>query len=415
MSVGRKLISLSFVTLACAAVAPVSGCESQPVRRDTQPAAVPGHQLPDPARPEIGLKELEPRGLEKRWDFCLREAVVGVWTLDDAVYIYTKKGNLYAMGLEDGLVRWQYALPEGLHFAPGAYIYHDDVLRRTNELFLVSKDYLHVLDLDHGFLLWKKQLDFPISCAPSASISHIYVGSWNGRIYAIGKDNHQIDWSYRTDGPIAARAEPAEKTVEAVFLGSEDGRIYSFNPAAEDRKWYYETRGGIEHPPFFSKTSLFVGSKDFNLYCIRTVDGNLDWRYPSGAPITTQPVAFSEGNAVYAVSGESNLLALRRRYESKKEQLLWSYPKGVQVLAKGRRDVYVLDVSGDVVALADDGGKPRWASPLVTGASGNRAAFFVTDGFDPGSLVEKEKRLASTIVLAYENGWIIAVREKSEF
>ena len=360
-------------------------------------------------RPAIGVDELDPRGLEKRWDFFLGEEICGMWALDDALYVYTARKALYALGLEDGFVRWQYMLGDELSFPPGTYSYRKDGIQRTDELYLVSKDVLHVLDRDHGYLLWKLVLPFAVSSPPAGSFSHIYLGSWDNRLYAVSKEHRMVGWTYRTGQPITARPEAAEKTVEAVFFGSEDGTVYSFSPVRDERKWSYPTLGAIRARPLFFRNFLYVGSTDFNLYCIRTLDGNLEWRYPAGAPITREPIAFTR-DTIFVIVGDSTLLALNLQPDVKKEYLRWSFEKVGEVLAKGRRDVYVRGLANEVIALAEDTGKPRWEKPLATGAD-----FFVVDPYDPGSLLQRERRLASTIVLGYRDGWLVAVREKREF
>lgn len=376
------------------------------------PADAPASGRAEGVRPNVTQPMLDPRGLDPRWSFYLGEPIERLWVVDDTVYAFTAKRNLYAIGLDDGFVRWQYGLREPLEHAPAAYSYKRDGVARTDELFLVTKDVLHCLDKDAGFALWKKKLPFAASSGPAASISHVYVGSWDDRVYAIDKEDQSIGWSYRTGAPVTARADAAEKTVEAVYVASEDGSIYAMNPVREERKWSYETRGAIvARPVFFKGAYVYAGSKDFNLYCIRALDGNLEWRYPTGAPITQEPVGFSNSrDLIYVVSGESNLLAVRTQPDPKQDYVRWRFDRGIQVVAKGRRDVYVLDTSGDIVALADDTGKVRWEAPLRTSAD-----FHVLNPFDPASLVERERRLASTIVLGWRDGWLIAVKEKSEF
>lgn len=412
-----RLCAAALPLLAGLGVA-LAGCSSQPAKPASAAKGKISAASRKTAKVELPAKDLDARGLEKRWDFDLGEDIRNMWLLDDAVYVYTGRERLYALGLADGLVRWQYDIPGGVSFAPATYSYKKDGLARTDELFVVSRDTLQVLDRDHGFLLWKLSLPFAVSSAPAASASHCYIGSWDGRIYAIGKDDHAIDWSYRTDAPITARAEAAEKSVESVFVGSGDGRVYSFLPTAENRKWYYRTLGAIEAPPYFFRNFLYVGSSDYNLYAIRSLDGNVDWRYAAGAPITKPPIAFTRANytkdnpafTLYAIAGESKLLAITVPPEPKKEKVRWSYPACTQVIACGRRDVYVRDTSGAVTAISDETGKERWAKPLKTGAD-----FYVTDPFDPKSEVEHEKRLASTLVLGYRGGTLIAIREKAEY
>jgi outer membrane protein assembly factor BamB len=404
--------------LACALAAlAATGCESAPARSaapaKTAAAGEPAGR-PDGVKPDLGPKDLDPRGLDSRWSIYLAEKIRQLWVLDDTVYIFTKKNNLYSLGLDDGFVRWQYTVAapdvkDALSFAPAVYSYKKDGIARKDELFLISKDTLHCLDKEAGFALWKKALPFAAASSPAASSSHVYVGAWDNRVYAIDKSDQTIGWTYRTNGPVTARADASEKTVESVFVASEDGAVYSLSPTHEERKWACQTRGPIVGRPMFFRNFVYAGSKDYILYCIRALDGNVEWRYPTGGPITKDPVAYSR-DTVYVVSGESNLLAVNLQPDVKKEYVRWRFDKGEQVLAKGRRDVYVLDTNSNVVALADESGKQRWNAPLATGAD-----FFAMDPFDPTSLVERERRLASTLVLGYQDGWILAVKEKNEF
>jgi outer membrane protein assembly factor BamB len=403
------VLGLAGLTLAGA------GCESAPAKKGGAPAASkksvasPDERRPEGVKPDIGAKDLDPRGMDPRWSFYLGEPVKNVWIVDDSVYVFTTKKNLYSMGLDDGYVRWVYSVKDEISYPPGAYSYKKDGIARKDELYIVSKDVLHCLDKDAGFALWKRPLPFAAASAPSASISHVYIGSWDDRIYAIDKETQNVGWTYRTGAPVSARADASEKTVESVFVGSEDGSVYSMNPVREERKWQYQTRGAIVARPLFFRNYVYAGSKDYTLYCIRALDGNLEWRYPAGGPITKDPVAYTR-DTIFVIAGDSSLLAVNLQPDVKKEYVRWRFDRGVQVLGKGRRDVYVLDTNGDVVCLADETGKPRWTAPLTTGAD-----FFATNPYDPTSLVERERRLASTVVLGYRDGWMIAVKEKSEF
>jgi outer membrane protein assembly factor BamB len=395
---------LSIVLAAALAVA--AGCAESPRR---------GHKnaLPDRAegvRPDVKTADLDPRGLDHRWSFFLGEPIRDMWILEDALYVFTTQRTLYALGLDDGFVRWQYKVGADLSFAPATYSYKKDGIARKDELFLVAKDVLHCVDKDAGYAMWRTPLAFGAASPPAASQSHVYVGSWDNRVYAIDKNDQSIGWTYRTSGPVTARPEPAEKTVEAVYVASEDGTVYAMNPVREERKWFFQTRGQVTARPLFFRNYVYVGSNDYTFYCIRALDGNLEWRYPTGAPITKEPVAFTR-DTIYVVSGESNLLALNLQPDVKKQYVRWSFPKADQILAKGRRDLYVTDTDGDVVALADETGKPRWEKPLK--AAG--ATHFALNPYEPTTLVERDKRLAATLVFGYDDGWIVAVKEKSEF
>jgi len=396
---------LAGITLACA-VGLSTGCSGDGGKKS---GGAPLVKRPDGVRPDVTAKALDPRGLDQRWSFYLGEPIQAMWIVDDAVYVFTNKRNLYSMGLDDGYVRWVYAMKDDLTFAPAAYSYKKDGVERKDELFLLSKDVLHCLDKDAGFAIWKKTLPFGASSAPAASASHVYVGSWDHRIYAIDKEDASIDWTYRTGAAITARADAAEKTVEAVYVGSEDGSVYAMNPVREERKWSFPTQGRVVARPVFFRNYVYAGSTDYNLYCIRALDGNVEWKYSSGAPITRDPIAYSR-DTIFVIAGNSTLLAVNLQPDVKKEYVRWSKNGVENVLAKGRRDLYVLQLDGTVRALVDETGKERWQAPLMVDAD-----FFAVNPFDPSSLVERERRMSSTLVFGYRDGWMIAVKEKSEF
>lgn len=412
----KRLLCAAAIAAIAVGITAGGGCQAGGGRRN---AGAPGPNLggrPDGVRPDVGQRSLDPRGLDPRWAIYLEEKILGTWIVGDAVYAFTAKQNVYAIGLDDGYVRWVYNLKADLSYPPAAYSYKADGIARKDEVFLISKDTLHCVDKDAGYALWKKRLPFAAASAPAASISHVYVGSWDDRVYAIDKDDRTIDWSYRTGGPVTARSDAAEKTVEAVYVGSEDGTVYAMHPNREERKWAFETRGAIVARPLFFRTYVYAGSKDFNLYSIRALDGNLEWRYPTGGPILKDPVAYAKekGGAreitVYVVSGDSLLFAMNPNADAKADRVRWRYDGAQLVLGQGRRDVYTVDRNGDVIALADDTGKPRWEKPLFVGAD-----YFAQNPYEATSPVERDRKHAGTLVFGYRDGWLIAVKEKSEF
>lgn len=363
------------------------------------------------ARPLDDPKPLGARRLEKLWDVFLGERLVGLWQLDDALYVQTSLNRLYAIGLRDGLVRWQYNVPSGLSFPPTGYTYEPDGLKHTNELFLITKDVLHVVDREHGFLLWKKKLPFAAASSPVGSYSHIYIGSWDQRLYAVSKEKHYVDWSYRTRGAVTALAEPTERSVESVFVASEDGILYSMNPVREERKWFLRTQAPLVASPLFYRNFVYVASRDMTLYCVRSVDGYLAWKLPTGAPLESKPVAFTR-DLVYVHTTDDRLLAVERLPQNQKKHgyIRWSAPKTRGLLAHGRGDVYALSSAGRVVALDEKTGKERWQEPLSTGAR-----LFTFNPYSTKSRRKRERDLSTIIGLGYDSGWVVAIKEKGEY
>ncbi|MFC1708167.1 PQQ-binding-like beta-propeller repeat protein, partial [Planctomycetota bacterium] len=301
-------------------------------------------------------------------------------------------------------------LPDGLSYPPGAYKYSDDLSDRVDELYLVSQDVLHVVDLEHGFVLWKLKLPFAAASAPAGNISHVYVGAWNDRIYAISKMAKTVGWSYRASAPVTAAAEVTERSVESVFIGGEDGIVYSMNPVFQERKWHFRTQGTITASPLFHRNFVYVASRDMNLYCIGSVNGNLAWKYAAGAPLSTEPCAFDR-HLIYCVADDHRLLAVNLQPEAAGGQYLrWQCQDVNAVLAQGRGRVFVRERSGAVISLDEKDGRTSWQQPLAVGAD-----FHALNKYSRNSRRKRERSLASIMVFGYKDGWLIAIGEKGEY
>ena len=373
---------------------------------------------------------LEDLFFEVSWESrVLRDAgedIVYMDLVDDALYVFTDENALYAIDYRSGMVRWKFDVGDALSYPISVYLYppeEKERLLRYDEVYLVSKDQLVALDKENGSTLWKLTLPFGVSSGPVASFGHVYVGSWDDRVYAIRKEDRRIDWFWRTDGDVTARA--AQKS-PAVYVCSEDGIVYSFDSAkGGPPNWEFVAERPVSADPLLYKNRLYVGCEDMNVYSIGILDGLLEWRFPTGAPISRAPVAIK--NTIYVVSENNRLDAIHRRKGRGREgkvyregQVKWSHPLGTQVLAKGRENVYVLTQvqSGGrpagvkLVALDDDEGFVRWDDD---GRLAGAVDFFTTNAHDPLSPIKSQSDQGGIIYLGYREGYIVALRERVKY
>ncbi len=92
----------------------------------------------------------------------------------------------------------------------------------------------------------------------------------------------KLYWRTRTGGSIKSSPVIADGRV---FVGSEDGRLYAMDLATGRKLWAYETSGPVEAPPLVVDAYVIVGSQDGTLYCLLAADGALRWKYDTGAKI----------------------------------------------------------------------------------------------------------------------------------
>ena len=68
----------------------------------------------------------------------------------------------------------------------------------------------------------------------------------------------------------------------SVYIGSGDGKVYALNAANGKYIWSYQTQGNVASSPAVADGMVFVGSYDGNLYALNAVNGKLVWSYLTG-------------------------------------------------------------------------------------------------------------------------------------
>ena len=100
------------------------------------------------------------------------------------------------------------------------------------------------------------------------------------------EDNPVLLWTFKTEGPV--RSSPAIVSGR-VFVGSSDGRLYAIDIATGKKVWAFKTEGEVEASPLVRGGRVFVGSSDGALYAVDAASGKLLWKYVTGDKILGSP------------------------------------------------------------------------------------------------------------------------------
>jgi outer membrane protein assembly factor BamB len=77
--------------------------------------------------------------------------------------------------------------------------------------------------------------------------------------------NGSLKWKYLTSNSVSS--SPAVGSDGTVYVGSQDGRLYAINPGDGSEKWSYATAGIVASSPAIGGDgTVYVGSGDYNLY-----------------------------------------------------------------------------------------------------------------------------------------------------
>lgn len=223
-----------------------------------------------------------------------------------------------------------------------------------------------------GSYTWSHATGGPVASSPWAAGGSIYVGSEDGKVYALNAATGHVRWTYATNGPITSSPAVA---VDTVYIGSQDGKVYALDKITGEVRWTYTTNGPVTSSPAVAAGTVYVGSQDRNVYALYAATGYTRWVCPTGGPVYSNP-AVADG-IVYIGSRDRRLYAL----DAATGHVIWTHATGSNVEsgpAVAGGTVYVGSDDSKVYALSATTGRIRWthttggpvySSPAVVGST----------------------------------------------
>lgn len=187
------------------------------------------------------------------------------------------------------------ALPFGSHFV---------AVKMTDGKGGVWKKYKEYLWTGTGGNVspkWTFQTGGLIQAPPVYADGTVYVGSEDGKLYAIDDATGTQKWAYATGGAILsspAVADLAAPDDDVVLVGSGDNKLHAVYAATGTVKWTYETGGNVLSNPVVDSGVVYFGSGDKYIYAVNLSDGTLKWRYLTEGLMRQRPTI--QGGKLYA-------------------------------------------------------------------------------------------------------------------
>jgi outer membrane protein assembly factor BamB len=179
-----------------------------------------------------------------------------------------------------------------------------------------------------GSRLWEVSLEASsaIYGNPAVAGDLVYVGGYNGKIYAISASTRLSKQEYLDESNPQPIIGGVVAALDKIYCGSSDGKVYALNAASLDKVWEFpsegEKIGKIWSTPAIDGDTLYIGSFDKKLYAIDTATGKEKWEKPfetDGAIIST-PLVYD--NTVYIGSFDRHLYAVNATTGKQ----IWQFP-----------------------------------------------------------------------------------------
>ena len=215
---------------------------------------------------------------------------------------------------------------------------------------------------------------------PAVAGDLVYIGGYNGKIYAFNSSSLQKRWVYPVEGNLEPIVGGLTVALGKVYFGCSDGKVYALDAATGNWEWEFETGDKIWSTPAIEGDTLFVASFDNKLYALNATNGEERWEKPfetEGAIVST-PLVYN--NTIYLGSFDRHIYAVDAidgslKWKSEVEAGNWFWAKPIAYnnviyapCLDGR--VYILDAeNGRELVDAIDLGEPISSSPVLVDSS----------------------------------------------
>lgn len=133
-------------------------------------------------------------------------------------------------------------------------------------------------------------------------------------------DALKLLWSFKTGDEIKSSPVIA---MERIFIGSSDGRVYALNLKTGEQVWQYNTGDAVEAAPLFIDTTLVVGSLNGLFFALDAIDGSMKWQFKTNNRICGSANSWNKVDKKFVFFGSyDNMLYCLNR---KTGALVWSF------------------------------------------------------------------------------------------
>jgi outer membrane protein assembly factor BamB len=143
---------------------------------------------------------------------------------------------------------------------------------------------------------WVAKLRGQVKGGVAISGNRLYVGDYSGHMYALSATSGKIIWSTGAQPRFGHTgtfyATPAV-AYGRVYAGATDGKMYSFGATTGKLRWSQSTGGYVYSSAAVWRDRVFAGSYSHTFYCFDAATGAVRWKFEADGPISGSPTVIA--------------------------------------------------------------------------------------------------------------------------
>lgn len=192
------------------------------------------------------------------------------------VYAGSYDGRVYCYDLTSGALVWKYET-EGVTLKSGSYGFDRRSIQSSpavdeGVVYVGARDgFLYAIGADDGKLRWR--VDHKISwiiTSPAVSDHIVFAGSSDAHFTQALDSSGTERWRFGADVPVWSSPAVADGLV---YFGDAAGRVHAVDRATGKEQWMFRTGATVFSSPVVAGDLIIVGSTDGGVYALRTGHG----------------------------------------------------------------------------------------------------------------------------------------------
>ena len=237
------------------------------------------------------------------------------------LYVANLRGRFFAIDAATGKRLWH--KPTGHCSAASPAVADGIVYAAFQQRYPCPKEeldgtgFLAAWDAVTGQRIWSVETP-SIETSPLVVDGTVYVGAWDGTVFAFDAKTGALQWGTKTDGQVTSSPTYADATqtggTPAVVIGTNAGSVYAFDAKTGAVRWRAQSlaRLGAGREYFYATPTVaygrvFVGNTDGWMYAFGAKTGKLLWAKAAGTYVYTAAVAAE--NVIYIGTYDGFIIA----------------------------------------------------------------------------------------------------------